>query len=493
MNRRHPYASRLGSSACLLLVAVSGCIAVPVLEPASWTLVKQFRTAPNVDLFVHDFEGAASATIAHSLDKTYIVGWPTYVIVDETRQELASGIIWTREDSVRLLPRPPGLRRMDAPISTGDGLGGLHLVWGDSPDSLSTRPTELWYSHFDGIRWTEREKLSDIEVTFTSDKPAVMWDPGRSPLLRLTSGDLLFVTKTGHVSRELAHFRRSKRRWSKVLIPTSPIAGPSYIGLLEVAPAELVLAGIAAHGPPGETDHGSVMAARSADGGRTWSPFEMVHRSRDRGAHWTKLVKSPSRRDGPGQPPIFLVWHRALPGTDSILAARSLDGGRSWESLPGQPLPPRTRGIDAIARCDGSLEVASHTGSMDTTMFPTLTAYAWHPTTAGDEGGWRSVETRAPPINRWPRFLRRDVGPPVMLLGTARRRVGMPGSNPLALDSMMAVTAYAVRRGARAPCETASSQRLPDGIPALRLLNVGWRSISASGNGSDSSSAQLNE
>lgn len=451
--------SRSSAFAYLLLVAVAGCrTLLPAPEEESWTFVGQFRTESNVDLFVHDFEGAAGATIAHSLNQTYIVSWPTYVIIDEARQELASGIIWAGEDSVRLLPRPPGLRRMVAPISTGDGRGGLHLVWGDSPDSLSTRPTELWYSHFDGRLWTEREKLSDIEINFPSDKPVVLWTTsGRSPVVRMASDDLVFLTQTGHITMELAVFRRHEGLWSKTIVQTGRVIAPMYVGLLEVAPDELVLAGVAPNSPPGETDQNSVLASRSSDAGRTWSPLQMVHRSRDRPAHYLKLTQSPPSRATGGRSSIFIVWHRGIPQTDSVLAARSLDGGRTWEPLPGHPLPPNSMGMDAIARCDGSLEVAVRTEPTDTSKIAVtssfVSAFGWQPMLARGLGAWKSVGTRTPAINRWPVFVRRGAEPPMMVLGTFRQRVVMPQRDSLIRDSVMAITGYASRRGVRRACE----------------------------------------
>lgn len=418
-------------------VLSGGCAttAQPALD--RWEIVGPLKPAPNVEVFVHDFEGSAGLVV-DGLDETYIVGWPTYVITDENQDGLAAGIIWTHEGSVRLLPKPPGLRRMVRPEGVGDGRGGLHLIWGDSPDSLATSPTELWYAHFDGSQWDAREKLDDIRRG--------LWGFGTS-LIRLASGDVLFLTQTGHIDRQLALFRLRHSRWTKTSVPTGDITSPGYLGVVEAADQVLVLAGVSADTEPGESDENSVFASRSSDGGVTWTPFQRVYRSRGRSAHYLRLTVT-ERPHGPATNilPVFLVWHTPMVRDDSLGVRRSLDGGVTWEILPSVLLPPSTRGVEAAATCDGALYVAAHMFPTDTSKLGVVMTTRWTPHTAHRVGTWNGVEMTGLLIARSPSFAVRPGQTPALVLGIVRQRARTTGD-------LMAITAYAVRKATLTRCE----------------------------------------
>lgn len=408
--------------------------------------IRQLKPAPNVDVFVHDFEGSAGLVVPGE-GVTYIVGWPTYVITDETREELAAGIIWTSDDSVRLLPKPPGMRRMVSPEGVSDGRGGLHLIWGDSPDSLATRATELQYGHFDGVRWDERDKLDTISGS--------LWGFG-SQLIHLASGDLLFFTQTGLIDRKLARFRRHGSTWIKTAVSTRPIAGPSYLRLAELAPGTLVLAGVSAGGGPGESDQNSVFASRSTDDGDTWTPFQRVNWSLGRLVHHLRMAvqEVPSGSAVDSSRAVFLVWHTPGVRSDSVQVRRSSDGGITWEVLPSLPLRPSSRGVEAVASCDGALDVAAYSVPSDTSKLGELTVWRWMPPNEVASGGWLPRQARVAPVVRSGRFLIGRSGPLGLVLGTARERNQTPGD-------LMAITAYAARPRSSTYCENEPIRRRP--------------------------------
>lgn len=407
---------------------IAGCASAQS-GPARWELGGQLKPAANVDVFVHDFEGSAGLVISGARE-TYIVGWPTYVVTDEVDINLAAGIIWTHADSVQTLPKPPGLRRMVRPEGVSDGRGGLHLVWGDSPDSLATRPTELRYAHFDGRRWSQPEKLDDVNRG--------LWGFGTS-LVRLASADVLFLTQTGFGDRQLVLFRLRGSKWTKTIVPTGRIAGPTYLRMAEVAPQTLVLAGVSADSRPGESDENSVFTSRSTDGGESWSPLQRSYESRGRAAHHVRMTIQPE--SGPNPPavsPVYVAWHTPMVRDDSLFVRRSVDAGASWQMLPSLSLPPSARGVEVAAACDGSLHAAAHALPTDTSKLGVLASAQWAPHANHPLGRWTNVELTELSLARSPNFALRGSRAPVLVIGTARPRVKTSGD-------LMAITAYAVR------------------------------------------------
>lgn len=323
------------------------------------------------------------------------------------------------------------------------------MVWGDADDSITTGiASAVWYAHFDGTSWGVPEKIADRSST--------LWTPTTtSPLLRLTSGDLVVISKTGHISRELAVFRRSGS-WRRTVVSTQPIMGPGYLGLVETAPGVLTVAGVSAYAPPGETDLGSVFVARSEDAGRNWSPFHQIHRSGSRPAHLVRLVAtSGTGHELRGE--VFLTWHTPGARADSLHVLTSRDGGLTWVAVPSLALPPATFGHDIAVRCDGRVEVAASVRSSVADRLMVLSAYTWDRRHVGSRG-WSTVQSRTPLINRVPRFLTSSRSTPKLLLGTVRiSRTRDP----------YPVNIYALRVGDRPACEvrvaaTAQGRRASD-------------------------------
>jgi hypothetical protein len=221
----------------------------------------------------------------------------------------------------------------DGKLLLGSGIANLpHLpgpTFGPQPMQVVSRSSD------GGLSWSLPATVQ-FEPGVYSDKSAVTADP-----LRRGRAYEVWDVRTGpEEDTGSAWFSRSSdggRTWSppRLLYDPGKEEVAPFTNLIAVLPHRVLLDVIEVANSAANTQ--DVMAARSVDGGRTWSrPALIAHGSyaaptdADAGTVYASAAAIPSVTVGPDGVPAVAWSDIASPHSSRVLASRSRDGGRSW-------------------------------------------------------------------------------------------------------------------------------------------------------------------
>lgn len=250
------------------------------------------------------------------------------------------GAVYSRQDSIHAVWEPYALPLTSKPAAapmpmspraatTSDGL--LHVVYGVKSDmrkrEWDTYPDTLWHRAFDGVRWTEPERL-----------PAWKSGPGIweqiSPSQVVADGQAIDVAVpvlgSDNVTIELLH-RTPSTGWTVTPIVTGGYTA-NYVRMLRLG--KQIILSYAAPDLSQKRDRSSVFVLTSIDEGRNFTKPVRVHLAGVGTTYDHALMSSDDGR-------LFLAWRqengeRPIPSY-SIGVAVSTDSGRTW--LEGPTLP----------------------------------------------------------------------------------------------------------------------------------------------------------
>jgi hypothetical protein len=248
----------------------------------------------------------------------------------------------------------------DGELLLGSGIANLpHLpgpTFGPEPRQVVSRSGD------GGLSWSLPATVQ-FEPGVYSDKSAVTADP-RRPGWAYEVWDVRTGPEDDTGSAWFSRSSDGGRTWSPQQLlydPAKEHVAP-FVNTIAVLPHRVLLDVMQVGDSASNTS--DVMAARSGDGGRTWSrPALIAHASgnsavdQDTGTVLTGGVNVPVTVGPDGVPAV--AWNDiASPDSSRILAARSSDGGRSWSrpvavsEVPGQAVQ-----ASIAAAGDGTLGV----------------------------------------------------------------------------------------------------------------------------------------
>jgi hypothetical protein len=379
---RHHLATgkRLAAVALVLAVAVAASAASPALADRARIerLVRLSGASPFPGpcgasaIAQRDAEVEPSIAVDPRAPRRIVVAW----IQDDGRSNLVmasrdGGRTWTRVfvpgltdctgGTVSAAADPWLSFGRDGKLLLSSGIANLpHLpgpTFGPEPRQVVSRSGD------GGLSWSLPATVQ-FEPGVYSDKSAVTADP----LRRGRAYDVWTVRSGPEEDTGSAWFSRSSdggRTWSPhrlVYDPGKQDVAP-FGNVIAVLPHRVLLDVMTVIDDASNT--ADVMAARSVDGGRTWSrPALIAHTSynpaidEDTGTEATGTPGDASVTVGPRGVPAVAWTDPASPHSSRVLASRSRDGGRSW-SRPVAVSRVRGQAIQAsvAAAGDGTLGV----------------------------------------------------------------------------------------------------------------------------------------
>ncbi|HKO15882.1 MAG TPA: hypothetical protein VJU87_06565 [Gemmatimonadaceae bacterium] len=269
-----------------------------------------------------------------------------------------AGISIDRSGRVMAVPGDARLARMWSPrvsVDSGGGPWALDVIYGGRAPGRASFPddvVDLWYTRFEGGRWSAPERIY---------ADTVMWGDAVPPLVRL--GDTLesiVPTKLGQGGSPrvpLMLLRRARGRWTTDVLPIDGV----YAALAPV-PGGLVTAYVTVS-RDARIDHNSLYVSRSTRERAGWSTGQLIHSAGNGNVEdpvllargdslwlaWIEsvLITDPRRNDGATA---------ATRSRDSIGMALSADGGRTWRRMPPLPVGGAANGLFALEH-DGGIHL----------------------------------------------------------------------------------------------------------------------------------------
>jgi len=242
-------------------------------------------------------------------------------------------------------------------VVVADKKGGLHLLWGEPPDSTATtnrmaEVTTLYYSHYSEGNWSTREQVYHYP-------PGFSWGGYLLKHFVVDDEDNLHLAFTNYNTWERAgtiqYLRKDQEGWH--VRDTELEAGEGFI---EVGPdGEILLTYIAAQLPEnakrGDSDQNSIFFTVSTDDGITWAEPVLVNRSGRQPGNAPRIVLAPDET-------IHVLWFKALEGqwrSQVIWHANSNDGGQTWSEPAeiGTGLGGHLTMFQAVATQDGCIHM----------------------------------------------------------------------------------------------------------------------------------------
>lgn len=290
-----------------------------------------------------------------------VVGWP------RGRTGMLAGMLLRSDGTLDPIPIPSGVRAFIGVRAVSHN-GVAHVFWGGSADTSADQSSHLnglWYSQFDGKRWTPPEHVvEDTTIMWSIQLNAITLAGGQAHVTALLKGPI-GGGRVLHVVRDRAGQGSVSRLDFDAL----------YTHLAAYPDGTLLLAMI--HGS--RANRAQITVRRSQDRGRSWSEPSVVFSSGLGTAFDPRLVVA---TDGS----LYVTWLAEPAGvarTDSILVARSRDRGLSWERLPGLGVAPDARDLWAVAGPNGSVHIAYYwSGGEGGIAGARLLDGAWHDTFA---------------------------------------------------------------------------------------------------------------
>jgi hypothetical protein len=137
----------------------------------------------------------------------------------------------------------------------------------------------------------------------------------------------------------------------------------------------------------------AVFVAHSADGGGTWSASSLLYDTGHHAANWLQVVTS---ADGVHT----AVWASVVTerwDADSLLAARSTDGGRTWSMLDALHVPDLFNGLALGVDREGAVHVAMLSKDGTRILGNKLVGNSWRaPFAFPSKPSWPSMFTVSP-------------------------------------------------------------------------------------------------
>jgi hypothetical protein len=260
-------------------------------------------------------------------------------------------VLWESagQDQGREVPGPdwqPG-HAFVLPRVVLDGLGRIHLFWGEadttgSPtigDAIEQQHALWWSMSSRSGTWTRPKRLlSGLDVDWRLAR-VLRGNDQRSIFIVVTSRDSTDPTGVSYL-----HFNGAN--WEHRRVPRT--LGGVYPSVAQDSSGRLFLVFVA--GATGtKYDANSVFVTRSNDTGRTWSDVKLLSRSGSLQAFNPSIVWTPSA--------LHVVWAQDRTGNqtpDAVREIHSLDRGAHWSVPNDLKAPPGFSRLSVAAdRCGG--------------------------------------------------------------------------------------------------------------------------------------------
>lgn len=212
--------------------------------------------------------------------------------------------------------------------------GKLMAAWFGG-DAEGAKNVEVWASTFDGKKW------SDVVVIGREpDQPC--WNP---VLFKSAKGTLYFWYKAGPSPERWTGYARKSADGGKTWSPPEMMPA-GFWGPVRAKPIQLA--------------NGTILAGTSVESYRNWTPF--VDRSADDGATWTRSSPFPfPGKFGQIQPALFLTKDGHIVALmrsrdpRKVCRAVSKDGGVTFSPAEETELPNPSTGLDVVKTGQGDL------------------------------------------------------------------------------------------------------------------------------------------
>ena len=316
-----------------------------------------------------------------------------------------AGLLLDSAMTPRPMPLPPGVARMLAPRVLPGPRGVADVYWGTAADT-ATGPepsaTEIWHATFDGRAWSTPDQVfRAASMTWTVTAPTVV--VGGAPTIAVPA-----TAQVDGVDHDgVAIIRRAGGAWAVSWIDVHS-ATPNTTALAALGGGRLLLVFVGSLWSPALRVTNAVFAARSSDGGATWTAPTVLLSYGSRMVNELQLVAMPSAE-------LHLFWLRRVSPSqmfsDSVQHAVSRDAGATWEFLPGVGGVPAVAGLAVAPLPDGAIAVAARSVIADSLLLAIWDASAWR---LPPRGALSAVHSS-------PRFVGRSADALWLVWGVARR------------------------------------------------------------------------
>lgn len=233
------------------------------------------------------------------------------------------------------LPHPEGDFQFLYPVSVTDATGGVHLIWGESQERVTSkdglllpRVSSVWHSLWENETWTPPEQVFSA--------PYIVW-AGRTNGVATTRGSVFVSLATPPRATIMLH-RGPEGTWNTHQVPNDQRPDETWGSYAYTALAAddtvAFLAQIASD--PERSRHTSVYVSKMTLGSGHWDqPVALFEPSTDDLSDVRLTVV-----DGK----LHAIWLRGESGRgfshSSVQHATSRDGGRTWTQLPQLEFSP---------------------------------------------------------------------------------------------------------------------------------------------------------
>jgi len=304
-----------------------------------WLPTHELRTREGYTVFMERL------SIAPLRDNVFLAAWPTRTYdslgkvvwplaangTPSSVEQVPLGVIVGNDGLARQVPWPKDI--IDGPwlpIAASDAEGMAHVIWGSQdnvPSSSLYLVRALWYSRFDGARWTKPARILATEGT-------VMWNPAQMSPIVVHGHSLHLVV--GVRGEGLRYLRSDGGVWTErhVNIPKVNMGYP-HIAVLSSGRLVLMVQGNV--NPSLAQAISGFYITRSDDAGDSWSPLTPITMVDEGPAFDARLLVD--ERDV-----LYAFWYQqtdeagrpgqgvALGGSPGrIYATQSFDKGATWQ------------------------------------------------------------------------------------------------------------------------------------------------------------------
>ena len=283
----------------------------------TWSKPKALLTHEGLAVFVAD------PTFSTHGDSLYLVGFPTQFSDPNSGEVVRRDLIGVRYASgvAEPLALPTPTTRPWIPVGVTDSVGALHVVWAEADDTMPQLPVykRLRYASWWRGAWSTPETVLSAE--------SIEWDGALLKSLQFVAGEplLLVAVRDPNGDRIDLVRRIATSHWTVVRLPT--VGHTTYSGLLIRSPADLVFSYVASAWRV-LGDRMSLWVTHSSDSGKMWTEAARlfvggVATARD---HNVATLAT-------GELQAAWVLSQSGGTSDSLVVARSADGGRTWRRL----------------------------------------------------------------------------------------------------------------------------------------------------------------